>query len=330
MRVHARHSRKADWTKSVHVNKFLVMIFLAPALCLGQTNILPFQDVRGTLVSNAVLTATNSSFVYYQTPDGPSHIAWTDLPAYVQKQLGADPAAILASQRHAEMQRQEEAAQASQRQIANELDAADFHYRFPGYHLYMGRGWARFPLRVFGAQVFNLAPLYYWWTNAGQKFADSPIVANPTNIPPRPLPGWYHVYGEIVGVGFQSWLVKGQVELKPGYFRDETFYVLHPPELERQRFIEAKARLAEIGQQNGEPPRRYDAPLVTIDSTVVYGISASPAAVREQAEPYWQTLDTIPMWTTNYTCDFFALKTGYDSHREVFDMGAIRANPPVQ
>ena len=319
-------------------SKLLGLFAILPlAICAADTNDFPVVIVNGRTLTNVYVGAFNVTNAWlYQRNGGGGMFKLSDLPPEVQARCHYDPAVEgrLTAQAEAVTHARQEAIRAADA-VANV-----YHYASPGGELGDNSfGWRRFPNRVVGNQLVNLAPLTNWWNRAcelsklkGGRGATNVYGSNYlTKLPARPLTNWFRIYGEKVGEDQFGWIVEGIIEKAPGYIRPAKFELQRPPVDEKNKFDELQAKLAELNRQgglNGNPRQ-----LVAI-AGVQYGdgtralkyAGAINPVLHALAEPMWEELDKMPPGT-NYHVDFFAVKKGYlqdGTHLEIFDLGYLR------
>lgn len=97
--------------------------------------------------------------------------------------------------------------------------------------------------REFGHKRADLKPLMAWW-NTCEAIVISNRALPPKKqfaFPPRPMPAWIHIKGEVIESGPYRWKVRAAIAATPGDYDFQTIIVRSPPEALRQEFVAARA-----------------------------------------------------------------------------------------
>jgi hypothetical protein len=187
------------------------------------------------------------------------------------------------------------------------------------------------PKRVVGSQTVDLTPLFRWWTNQSGA---------------RPLTGWVHVTGTVVGTNTTGWVVDAHVETKAPSDSEEgaapakaagtrRILLRHPPLQDRVAFDQLAGQLKVLNYQRAQvadaeaEAHRYLHPGSNGVRRVEFKsqgwehrevrITEQNAAAEKKRLDYLiqQTKAKLSAWASpdHYELDCFALPTGTAQNR---------------
>ena len=93
------------------------------------------------------------------------------------------------------------------------------------------------PKRMVNGQTVDLSPLFQWWA---KKNGD------------RPLSGWLHVMGEIVGTNAAGWVVTAQLDEKDAAENGKKILLRNPPLEDRAEFEKLLSRKKALEGQDAK------------------------------------------------------------------------------
>jgi hypothetical protein len=201
------------------------------------------------------------------------------------------------------------------------------------------------PRRLINHQTVDLSPLFKWWTNHSSV---------------RPLTGWVHITGPIVGTNSWGWIVEAKAEGPNRSYtaRDSAdsprkesgkLFLQHPPLQDLVEFQKLKAELDTLNQNrkqllDQETQARNQSEVIAKEKKNVSRYSAEARELSQESKqwnlasqqasstikqldlrirPLKEKLATYPS-SDRYLVDCFALDTGQETQSlPVYDHGAV-------
>jgi hypothetical protein len=106
----------------------------------------------------------------------------------------------------------------------------------------------RYPIRGFGLQTVNLAPLFQWWNHPGADGADDSK---------RPMKAWKRVVGVKVSDFGYGWVVEAEVYRDPATHTKTRIVLQNPPALEASKYETTKDQIVQSGLDITNAQARY-------------------------------------------------------------------------